>query len=134
MTDTVDQAATEPAVTATATSDGAPSDVLLGRRSDPSRQRGWRLAVKRAADIVGASVLLAILAPLLAAVALAVKLDSRGPALFHQTRVGRGERPFTVHKFRSMVAGADPGSKARKAEELGVELLSESEFEALVDP
>ncbi len=60
----------------------------------------------RALDIVGASILLVVLAPLLALIALLVRLDSRGPVLFRQRRVGRDTVPFTVNKFRTMHDGA----------------------------
>lgn len=71
---------------------------------------------KRLFDIVMAALGLALLAPLLLAVALWVRLDSPGPALFRQTRVGRHGVPFTIHKFRTMrvvpgaeiTVGADP--------------------------
>ena len=61
---------------------------------------------KRVFDLVVASVLLALLAPLLLVIAAWVRLDSPGPALFRQERVGRGGRPFRIHKFRTMVADA----------------------------
>ncbi len=65
------------------------------------------LAVKRAFDVaVSASVLL-VLAPVLLAVAAAVKLDSPGPVFFRQVRVGRNGRPFRMVKFRSMRADAE---------------------------
>lgn len=57
---------------------------------------------KRAIDIFGSLGLLAILSPLLLVVALLVKLTSRGPILFRQTRIGQYGRPFTFYKFRSM--------------------------------
>jgi lipopolysaccharide/colanic/teichoic acid biosynthesis glycosyltransferase len=62
---------------------------------------------KRAFDIVVALVALIALAPVLALVALAVKLDSPGPVLFRQERVGRGGRAFLILKFRTMVRGAE---------------------------
>lgn len=61
---------------------------------------------KRAFDLVVASVLLVLLAPLMLAMAALVRLDSPGPALFRQERVGRGGRVFRIHKFRTMVADA----------------------------
>jgi exopolysaccharide biosynthesis polyprenyl glycosylphosphotransferase len=64
------------------------------------------LMLKRAIDIAGAGLGLLVLSPLLAAIALAVKLDSRGPVLFRQPRMGR-DREFGMLKFRSMVVGAD---------------------------
>ncbi len=63
--------------------------------------------LKRLLDVVGASVCLVLLAPLLLILAAAVKLDSRGPLFFLQPRVGRGGRTFNIIKFRSMVHGAD---------------------------
>jgi lipopolysaccharide/colanic/teichoic acid biosynthesis glycosyltransferase len=59
----------------------------------------------RALDIVGSAVLLVVLAPLLCAIAIVVRLDSPGPSIFRQQRIGRGRKPFTVNKFRSMSDG-----------------------------
>jgi len=65
--------------------------------------------VKRAADVVLSSAALAVLAPVLGATAAAIKLDSPGPALFRQERLGRDGRPFTMLKFRTMSVGAEAG-------------------------
>ncbi len=70
------------------------------------RHRGYS-AAKRLIDLAAATVLLLLLAPLLALVALAILLDSSGPVFFRQTRVGRGGKPFTIYKFRSMRTDAD---------------------------
>ena len=61
---------------------------------------------KRVFDLLGAAVALVLLAPLLAAIALWIKLDSPGPVLFRQQRVGRHGRPFAIRKFRTMLADA----------------------------
>lgn len=61
---------------------------------------------KRLFDLIVAALALALLAPVLLVVALAVKLDSPGPVFFRQERVGRGGRPFRIHKFRTMQADA----------------------------
>lgn len=61
---------------------------------------------KRAFDIVVAGLGLLLLSPLLVALGLWVRLDSPGPALFRQERVGRFGRTFRIHKFRTMVDGA----------------------------
>lgn len=61
---------------------------------------------KRAVDLLIASCGLVVLAPLMALIALAIKLDSPGPVFFRQERVGRHGRPFRIHKFRTMVADA----------------------------
>jgi exopolysaccharide biosynthesis polyprenyl glycosylphosphotransferase len=64
------------------------------------------LAMKRAMDIVGASLGLVLLAPLFAVIALAIKLTSQGSVFFLQERVGRGNQIFHMWKFRTMVRGA----------------------------
>jgi exopolysaccharide biosynthesis polyprenyl glycosylphosphotransferase len=69
--------------------------------------KGWNLAVKRAIDVIVAGLGLILLSPLMLLVAVLIKLESPGPAVFKQTRVGRGGRRFTLHKFRSMREGAE---------------------------
>jgi exopolysaccharide biosynthesis polyprenyl glycosylphosphotransferase len=63
--------------------------------------------IKRGIDLVGSAATLIVLAPLLACIAVAIKLDSDGPVLFRQVRAGRRGRPFQMLKFRSMIDGAD---------------------------
>ncbi len=63
--------------------------------------------IKRGMDLIGASVGLAVAAPLIALVAVLIKLDSRGPVLFRQVRTGREGVRFQILKFRTMVDGAD---------------------------
>ena len=63
--------------------------------------------VKRAIDLILSTLALVVLAPLIAAIAIGIKLDSRGPVLFRQVRAGRRGNPFPMLKFRSMVDGAD---------------------------
>ena len=63
--------------------------------------------VKRVVDIVGSLLVLLLVAPLFAIVALAIKLDSRGPVFFRQNRLGRGMVPFTMLKFRTMRVDTD---------------------------
>jgi exopolysaccharide biosynthesis polyprenyl glycosylphosphotransferase len=65
----------------------------------------------RVVSVVGAGLGLVLSSPLLAAIALAIKLDSRGPALFVQERAGRNGRPFRLLKFRTMRQGEDSGSE-----------------------
>ncbi|HEX5088995.1 MAG TPA: exopolysaccharide biosynthesis polyprenyl glycosylphosphotransferase [Nocardioides sp.] len=72
----------------------------------PARLGGPGQLLKGAVDRVAAAVLLFLLAPLLLLVTVLIRLDSPGPAWFHQTRVGRNGRPFTVHKFRTMTVDA----------------------------
>ncbi len=70
---------------------------------------GYR-AAKRALDVVAASLGLVLVSPVLVAVAVAIIIESGGPILFRQQRLGLGGRPFTVYKFRSMFSAADQQS------------------------
>jgi exopolysaccharide biosynthesis polyprenyl glycosylphosphotransferase len=72
--------------------------------------RGWRLTVKRAFDLALGSVLLVLSSPFLLLVAALVKLESPGPALFVQERVGLDARPFPIVKFRTMRTDAEGAS------------------------
>jgi len=63
--------------------------------------------LKRVFDLLGASLLLILGAPLLLVIAVAIRLEGPGPVFFRQTRVGRDGRPFRIVKFRTMVVGAD---------------------------
>ncbi|MDO9501325.1 sugar transferase [Falsiroseomonas sp.] len=66
---------------------------------------------KRLVDVLGALALLGLLGPVMVAVALAVRLRLGAPVLFVQPRAGRGGRPFTLLKFRSMAPGAAPDAE-----------------------
>ncbi len=68
-------------------------------------RRGAWPAAKRMIDVAGSAAALVLLAPLLALIAVAVRLDSRGPALFRQVRLGRELAEFSVLKFRTMHVG-----------------------------
>jgi exopolysaccharide biosynthesis polyprenyl glycosylphosphotransferase len=65
------------------------------------------LLLKRLLDIVGSAILLVVLSPFMAGIALAIKLDSKGPIFFRQERVGLHGRPIGLVKFRSMCKGAE---------------------------
>lgn len=67
----------------------------------------WLMATKRAADLMAAVIGLVVTAPLMGLIVLLVRLTSPGPALYHQQRVGRHGRVFTIHKFRSMRQDAE---------------------------
>jgi lipopolysaccharide/colanic/teichoic acid biosynthesis glycosyltransferase len=79
----------------------------------------WAAAVaRRALDVVIPTLVLLCLLPALLVVALLIKLDTRGPVLFRQRRLGKDMRPFTVLKFRTMVADASSEPHRRYIEEL----------------
>ncbi len=67
----------------------------------------YQLFIKRALDIGISLLALIVFSPLLAVTALAIKLESRGPVIFRQTRLGLGGREFEIYKFRSMVVNAE---------------------------
>ena len=84
---------------------------LVGLRSvDP---QGWQFAVKHLLDRVVAAITLIALLPLLLLTALAVRLESPGPVLFRQPRVGRDGRAFDIFKFRSMAIPPDDSRAGR---------------------
>jgi len=74
-------------------------------RNDPERERLSPL--KRGFDIAASAAALVLLSPVLLGIALAVKLDSAGPVLFRQQRVGARGRPFLLYKYRTMVVDND---------------------------
>ena len=77
-------------------------------RTRVAEPRAWLYpTAKRCIDIICAVVLLVLLSPLMALIALAIRLDSPGPAIFRQKRVGKWGKQFTMLKFRSMHVDAD---------------------------
>ena len=101
---------------------------MLGvRRFELSRTS---LLVKRAFDLAGALLGLLVLAPFLAATAIVIKLDSPGPVLFRQERVGRDGRRFRICKFRTMVADAEQG----KSELMAFNEAADGLFKIKADP
>jgi len=82
--------------------DGIP---LLGFREPALKD--WQIIFKRAMDVLISAFGLVVFSPLMLLIALAIKLDSPGPVIFKQTRVGKGGALFTCYKFRSMCVGAE---------------------------
>jgi hypothetical protein len=95
---------------------------------------GWRRVVKGAVDRLTATVALVLLAPVLLAIAAAVRLTSSGPVLYRQERVGLGGRTFTMLKFRSMVVDADRQLEALRAENISDGLLFKMRTDPRVTP
>ncbi len=97
-------------------------DELLSRKHESVRRRArifaWKLTIhgsyllKRILDIVIASLALVLLAPFLLLIAILIRLDSTGPVIFTQIRVGKDGRFFRFYKFRSMYKNAEERKKA----------------------
>jgi lipopolysaccharide/colanic/teichoic acid biosynthesis glycosyltransferase len=90
---------------------GLPTDARLVLLNDlavvTARLSRRQAVVKRAVDMVVSAILLTLMSPLLLTFAIAIRLGSRGPAIYRHTRVGRYGRAFTTFKLRTMVVGAD---------------------------
>jgi exopolysaccharide biosynthesis polyprenyl glycosylphosphotransferase len=91
--------------------------------------RGWQLVIKRAMDVLGAGIGLVLLSPLFLLLAALVKLDSPGPVLFRQLRVGRGGRRFKIAKFRTM----DFDAEQRREELLARSIYSDGRLFKIPD-
>ena len=91
---------------------------------------GWQMLCKEVLDRVGALVLLLLSAPLMLAVAAAIRFDSDGPVLFVQERVGLRKRRFRLYKFRTMIADAE----ARRGELEALNELPSPVFKIRADP
>jgi sugar transferase (PEP-CTERM system associated) len=87
--------------------------------SDGFRKSRFLGSVKRVMDLACASLGLVLAAPLIALAALAIRLTSPGPVMYHQQRVGKDGHIFTVHKFRSMRVDAEAGTGAVWASKQG---------------
>ncbi|NLP11160.1 sugar transferase [bacterium] len=74
---------------------------------NPQIMPAWERRVKRMLDVVFATLFLLLLLPVMLITAVLIKLDSRGPVLFNQQRVGRNGKLFTIHKFRTMIKDAE---------------------------
>jgi exopolysaccharide biosynthesis polyprenyl glycosylphosphotransferase len=105
--------------------DGVP---LIGLKG--TSIQGWNRTVKRAFDLVGATLIFLVSSPLMLLLALAIKLDSKGPVIFRQARVGRDGRPFIVFKYRTMNENAE----AQKADLMSLNECDGPVFKIREDP
>ena len=92
--------------------------IILPEQSPGLVKQSSGLVIKRALDIVGSLFGLVALSPLFLLITIFVKLESKGPAIFKQTRVGKGCRPFTFYKYRSMNENSDPNPHQKYISEL----------------
>ena len=88
---------------------------------------GWRRFVKRAADLLLTGLGVLVVSPVLAAIALAIKLDDGGPVIFRQTRVGLDGSTFTMLKFRSMHVDAEDRLAELRADNPNIGLMFKME-------
>jgi exopolysaccharide biosynthesis polyprenyl glycosylphosphotransferase len=97
-----------------------PDDDFSGitRRQDRRSEGTGSDGAKRVVDVLGSSVALIALSPLFLAIMILVKLTSRGPVFYKQSRVGENGREFTFVKFRSMVVNNDPTIHRKYVESL----------------
>jgi exopolysaccharide biosynthesis polyprenyl glycosylphosphotransferase len=107
--------------------DQLPGIALMGMRGF-GLERSSRV-VKRAFDVIASSLVIIVLSPVLIALSIAIKLDTPGPVMFRQLRIGRNGKPFDVFKFRSMVSDADE----RKAEFMHLNEAAENGLFKIVD-
>lgn len=93
------------------TSIARPTYEVLGKRPmlvfRTTPEISWALLVKESIDRVGAALILLVTSPILIAIAIIIRLTSKGPVIFKQQRAGRFGRPFTMYKFRSMHSNAE---------------------------
>ncbi len=109
-------------------------ETITGKVHLPSLRSSWSLAAdgfrvskslllyKRVASILFACVGLVLLCPLMALIAVAIRLDSRGPIIFRQRRIGKDGQPFTIFKFRSMAHNSDADGMAKPAQRRDVRI------------
>ena len=69
---------------------------------EPGQRPLWQFAAKRVVDLLGAAIGLLIAAPVLLLASIAIRLEDGGPAVYRQVRIGLNERPFVLHKLRTM--------------------------------
>lgn len=90
-------------------------EIFIDKNKD-IRNKKTHFFLKRILDLILSFIGIIILLPVYAAVVIAIKLDSKGPAVFKQIRVGKNGKDFTIYKFRTMIVNAD------KKRELAIDL------------
>jgi lipopolysaccharide/colanic/teichoic acid biosynthesis glycosyltransferase len=89
-----------------------PDEVVSSEDPLVRRESMVSAVLKRSVDVAASSVALVVLGPALLATMALIRLTSPGPAIFRQTREGRGGKPFTIYKFRTMVVNAEASQQA----------------------
>ncbi len=99
-------------------------DNIIALEYKHSKLDGRSIIFKRLCDIVGSAILIIGTSPILLLIAIAVRIDSKGPAIYKSKRVGKQGRLFTFFKFRSMYTHLSVGYGGKKAEELYAKLIN----------
>ncbi|MFZ5649824.1 MAG: undecaprenyl-phosphate galactose phosphotransferase WbaP, partial [Bacillota bacterium] len=94
----------------------------------------WNMFIKRLFDLAAGGLILALLLPLMALIALAVKCDSPGPVIFAHRRIGRGGREFKCYKFRTMVVNAEAVLQELLSKDPALRAEWERDFKLKNDP
>ncbi|AKM84810.1 MAG: exopolysaccharide biosynthesis polyprenyl glycosylphosphotransferase [candidate division Kazan bacterium GW2011_GWA1_50_15] len=105
-------------------------DTLVGYpiiELSPTPLSGWGRVAKRLFDIGATCIGMVVALPVMAVVAVAIKLDSKGPVIYAQKRIGELGEPFTFYKFRSMYSEMSPGLGGERAERMLEELRERNE-------
>ena len=109
---------------------GTATEAVRPSTAHPLQHRGWHMIVKRAIDVIGATIGLLLSVPVVVIAAILVKLDSPGPVFFVQDRVGKRGRVFRIYKLRTMVEDAEE----LLDQVIDLDLLDEPAFKLLDDP
>ncbi|MFA7717454.1 MAG: exopolysaccharide biosynthesis polyprenyl glycosylphosphotransferase [Candidatus Absconditabacterales bacterium] len=99
-------------------------DNIIALEYKHSKLDGWSIVLKRICDIILSLVLICIFSPLMIIVAIAIKIESRGPIIYKSKRVGRYGKLFNFIKFRSMYTHLSVGYGGKEAEELYKQLIN----------
>ncbi len=86
------------------------NNIIIEAENDIERKR-FQFIVKRLLDVILSIIGIIILSPLFLIIIIVIKIDSKGPAMFMQTRIGKNEKPFTIYKFRTMIVDAEKSHK-----------------------
>ena len=98
-------------------------DNIIAMEYKHSKLDGWSLILKRIFDIVVSVIGIILLSPVLVIIAIIVKIDSKGPAIYTSKRVGKGWKLFTFYKFRSMYTHLSVGYGGEEADKLYQKLI-----------
>lgn len=89
------------------------------------REKDYQFTIKRVLDIVSSLIGIVVLLPLFMIIPILIKLDSNGPIIFKQVRVGKDGKHFVIYKYRTMICGADGKKEVEIPEDIGGFIIQE---------